>query len=253
MKKAILVTSVIDVDNTYPLTYSNVRSIFSNEERLRQTIFTLSSLDRIIDDETTIFLVDSSKNSAHYKAVLAYQPNLVFINVAEEFPDLFDIIRTHSHKSHCETILQLAFFNRYKDLLKEYDFFFKLSGRYFFDRSFNLTHCTNENTGKLFFKHPLKFEWQDTWPYEMVDRRSTQQDNTLRQYCSVLYGWTSEYHEKMLDIYRVIAEFTNNPNGLAYDLETLLYFFTRPYEKDIVETDWKIYGWEGVSGTYMRY
>jgi hypothetical protein len=113
--------------------------------------------------------------------------------------------------------------------------------------------CIAENKDKMFFKHPLAFDWNDSWGYQMLDRRLIQQDNKLRQYCSVLYGWSKSNHERMMDIYKVIAEFTNNSSGMKYDLETLLYFFTREFEKDIVEYDWKIYGWTGVDGTFLRY
>ena len=57
----------------------------------------------------------------------------------------------------------------------------------------------------------------------------------------------------MLDIYRVIVEFTDNTRTLNYDAETLLYFFTREYEKNIIETDWLVYGWDGVSGRFLKY
>jgi hypothetical protein len=252
MKKAILITSVIEVDNFYPLTYSKVRSIFDTKDRLTHTIFTVGALDHICDDDTTIFLVDASA-SIDYAGLFGYQKNLVYVNVSKEFPELAKKIRTHPHKSHCETLLQLAFFEKYKAQLEEYDFFFKLSGRYFFDRSFNLSMCVEQNKDKFFFKHPLSFEWDDNWGYDMIDRRSVQQDNKLRQYCSVLYGWSKSNHERMMDIYKVIAEFTSNPSGMKYDLETLLYFFTREFEKDIIEDNWTVYGWTGVDGTFLRY
>lgn len=253
MKKAILVTSVIDIDNNHPLTYSKTRSYFSNEERFRQTIFTLTALDLVMDNDTTIFLVDASENSEAYKGILSYQKNLVYVDIRKDFPEIYKLIKTHPHKSYCEALLQLSFYERYKDVLKEYDYLFKLSGRYFFDSNFNFNLCTEENTDKFFFKQPITFEWSDTWGYGMVDRRSIQGDNKLRQYSSVLYGWGQKNHERMLDIYRVVAEFTNNPKTYHYDVETLLYFFTREYENNIIETDWKIFGWTGVDGKFLRY
>lgn len=252
MKKAILITSVIEIDNNYPLTYSKVRSLFDTEERLRHTVFTVASLDHIADEDTTIFLVDASA-SRNYANLFGYQKNLVYIDASKEFPDVVNLIRTHPHKSHCETLLQLSFFNKYREQLSEFDFFFKVSGRYFLDSSFNLSLCVEENKDKFFFKRPLEFEWSDGWGYEMLDRRSIQGNNKLRQYCSVVYGWGKSNHDRMLDIYRVIAEFTDNPKGLKYDLETLLYFFTREFEKDVIETDWLVYGWTGVDGTFLRY
>lgn len=253
MKKAILITSVIDIDNTRPLTYSTVRSYFSNEERLRQTVFTIASLDHIIDNETTIFLVDASTTPNAYKGMLAYQKNLVYVDVSIELPEVYNLITTHPNKSFCEAMLQIAFFTKYKDALEEYDYFFKMSGRYFIDGSFNLSLCTEDNLDKCFFKHPLKFEWNDYWGYTIVDRRAEQGDNKIYQYSTVLYGWGKHKHERMIDIFRVIAEFTNNPKTIGYDVETLIYFFTREYQTDIIETSWKVYGWQGTDGHFLRY
>jgi hypothetical protein len=253
MKKAYIVTSAIDVDNSHPLTYSSVRSTFTNEERLRHTIFTIASLDHISDNESYIFLIDTSENSDSYRELFRYQPNLIYISVKDEFPDVYEITRTHKNKSYCETLLLISFLNKYKKQLEQFDYFFKLSGRYFIDSKFDPSVFNEENINKLFFKKPLAFEWNDSWPYAMVDRRSIQGNNKLHQYCSVLYGWGKEHHHKMVDIYKVVNVFTDHPNGIYYDLETLLYFFTRQYEANIIETDWLVYGWEGVSGAFMRY
>lgn len=253
MKKALMITSVIDVDNSHPLTYSQVRSFFSNQERLRQTISTICMLDHIADNETTLFLVDASENSDMYKNILSYQKNLVYIDVRKEFPEIYQLIKTHKHKSYCEMMLQITFLEKYKETLSQFDYIFKVSGRYFFDSSVDLLSCTNENIDKFLFKKPLQFDWSDNWGYSMVDRRSIQNDNKLRQYSSVLYGWGKTNTDAMLDIFRVVAEFTNNERTMHYDIETLLYFFTRNYEERIIEHDWKIYGFTGVDGTFLRY
>ncbi len=248
-----MVTSVIDIDNSYPLTYSKTRSYFSNEERLRQTISTVCMLDHICDDETTIFLVDASERSDFYKSVFSYQKNLVYVDVRKEFPDLYQIIRTHKHKSFCEMLLQLSFLEKYKKELSEYDYIFKISGRYFFDSSVNFNSCTEENIDKFLFKFPMSFDWDDNWGYSMVDRREIQKDNKLRQYSSVIYGWGKLQHDAMIDIFRVVAEMTNNEKTLHYDIETLLYYFTRQFEGKIIEHDWRVYGFIGVNGKFLRY
>lgn len=253
MKKAFLVTSTIDVDERHPLTYSHTRSKFSAEERLKHTVFTIASLDHVTTLDDTIFLIDASENYQNYKNILSYQSNLVYISVREEFPEIYNITRSHPNKSFCESLLLVNFIQRYKEQLKDYDYYFKFSGRYFVDSSFDTSALNEENLSKLFFKTPLEFEWNNNWPYSMVDRRSIQGNNKLYQYCSVLYGWGSEKMDRMLDIFRVVSAFTNHPDGIKYDIETLLYYFTRPYEQDIVETRWKVYGWEGVNGTFLRY
>lgn len=253
MKKAIIITSTIEVDNNFPLTYSQVRSHFSNIDRLRHTIFTVANLDTVVDDETTLFLVDASENPAHYRGLLGYQKNLIFVSVKEQLPEIYQTVREHKNKSYCETLILQSFLERYKTALSEYDYFCKMSGRYFTDSTFDVTLFNEENTNKIFFKTPLKFEWSDTWNYSMVDRRAEQGDNNLYQYCSVLYAWGKDHFDDMLDIYRVIAAYTSHTETMQYDVETLLYYFTRKFENTIVETPWVVYGWDGTTGAFLRY
>lgn len=253
MKKAVIITSAIDIDNSFPLTYSNTRSAFTNEERLRHTAFTVASLDSRTDKETTMFLVDISDNYGHYRSILSYQKNLIYVSIKEEFPEVYEIARSHANKSYCETLILLAFMGKYKTILEQFDYIFKMSGRYFTDSSFDVSLFNEYNKDKIFFKRPMKFEWNDHWPYAMVDRRAMQGDNFLYQYSSVLYGFGIEMLDRILDIYHVIETFTSHPNTTVYDVETLLHYFTRTYQDKIIETDWTIYGWDGTSGTFLRY
>jgi len=253
MKKAFLITSVIDVDNTNPLTYSKVRTTFSSADRFKHTIFTIASLDMMAGADTTIFLIDASEDYEQYKSTLGYQKNLVFVSVKEEFPDIFELVRTHPNKSFGESLMLVKFIEKYRSVLDGYDYYFKMSGRYFVDSNFDTSLLNEENLDKIFFKHPFKYEWNDSWNYQIVDRRAIQNDNKLYQYSSVLYGWGRMNMDRILDIYRVIATFTNHPNGSIYDVETLLYFFTRVYEPNIIETDWVVYGWDGAGGQFLRY
>ncbi len=253
MKKAVIVTSAIDINNNHPLTYSHVRTHFDSSERFRQTVCTIASLDSRIDDDTTIFLLDASDKWEDYAGVLGYQKNLIYVPIKRDMPEIFDIIRSHKNKSFCETLQLATFFSRYTKELDQFDYFFKMSGRYFTDRSFNLDLCNEDNLGKLFFKRPMSFDWNENWPFTMVDRRAIQGDNKLYQYCTVLYGFGRDYKARMTDIYKGIAEFTGNPSTIYYDVETLIYFFTRPYEQDVIQVPWTVYGWDGAAGNFLRY
>lgn len=253
MKKAFLVTSAIEVDNNFPLTYSKVRSHFSTDERFRQTWFTLSSLDSIRDPNIDIYLLDISDNWESYAGVLGYQKNLNFISIKKEFPHIYNEVKTHINKSHCETLIVKTFIENNLSLLKNYDYIFKLSGRYFIDSSFTIDNLDTNNLDKLFFKYPLSFDWIENWPYAMVDRREIQKDNKLNQYSSVLYGWGRDNLSIMLDINRVICEITGTDKGRFYDIETLLYFFTRDFENKIIHVPWQVHGWDGVNGRFLRY
>lgn len=253
MKKAFIITSSIDVSNDYPLTYSQTRSYFSAEERLRQTIYTLASLDSIRDDNVDIFLIDASETWEQYESILRHQKNLRFISIKKELSEIYNTVRTHQNKSHCETLIVSTIMAKYYNDLKNYDFLIKLSGRYFVDGSFTTNLFNEYNKEKLFFKKPLTFEWSDSWGYQMVDRRDIQGDNKLYQYSSVIYGWGSNYYDKILDINRVICDITGQDSGKFYDIETLLYYFTRDFDHDIITVPWTINGWYGADGRYLKY
>lgn len=253
MKKAVIITSSIDVDNNYELTYSHKRSHFNSEERLRQTTYTVASIDSRFDKKTKIFLIDTSPDCTALRIGLSYQQNLEVISVKETFPEIYDIVRTHANKSHCESTLLYKLISYKFSELSSYDYVFKLSGRYFIDSSFNFDFINESNLDKFLFKNPLSFDWIDSWPLEIIDRRAAQNNNKLYQYSSVFYGVGKEKLKYLLDIYRAVSHITGTEKGRWYDLEGLLYFLTREFEKDIIETDWLVYGWDGTGGNFLRY
>jgi hypothetical protein len=253
MKKAFIVTSAIEVDNNYPLTYNPVRSYFSNEERFRQTIMTIAALDLVSDSETTIYLLDSSNNWQQYRDQLGYQRNLKFISIKDEFPEIYEITTTHKQKSYCECLAVSTFMKKYQQELFENDFILKMSGRYFIDSSFEPVLFNKYNTDKIFYKKPIQWDWRDNWFYTLVDRRKEQGDNNLRQYSSVIFGWGKKHHKHFMDIWTGMAAMLSLPHMSHYDVETLGYYLTRPFERDIIETDWTVYGWLGPTGQFARY
>lgn len=253
MKKAIIITSSIEVDNNYPWTYSSVRSHFSNEERFRQTVSTLTNLDCLRDKDTSIFLLDNSENYLVYMGNLAYHENFFYIPVKEKMPEIYHLTRSHPNKSYCEQLILSNFLESFKKELVQYDFLFKLSGRYLVDKSFDISFFNQSTSKGFYFKKPLKFEWSDSWRYSLVDNRKNQNDNFLYQYCSVLYGWSNDQYDNYLNIAKVITEFCCKPHLMHYDVETLLYFFTRQYDTNITEMPWIVLGWDGTSGRFLRY
>lgn len=253
MNKAYIITSCIETNNSCPLTYSPIRSAFSAEERFRQTIFTLTALDFVADANTKIYLIDSSENWEMYQQALSYYPNLTYVSVKKQFPDVFNLCHYHTNKSYAEALTIANFLTNFREELKQFDYFIKLSGRYFFDSHFNTEIFNESNTDKLFFKNPLEFEFDDTWNFQMVDRRQIQGNNKLYWYCSGMFAWGKQYHEKIMDIFRVIPVILNHPSGSHYQFETLLYYFTREFSKDIIHTDWKIIGFDSVSANFLRY
>ena len=255
MKTAFIVTSSIEVNNYYPLSYNNNRTFFTAEERLRQTITTINSLCFLSQKDTVIYLVDTSENFQEYRGLLSYQSNLKFISVKEEFPEIYQEVTTHPNKSRCETLLLSKFLNKYEKELLQFDYFVKLTGRYFLDRSFDFTLFNEENLNKVFFKRAWSWEWDEHWndSYKIVDQRVAQGDNKLNQYCTGVFAWGKEKNATVTDILIVIASILSNPNLRHYDIETLIYYFTEICRYDIIETNWVVSGWQGADGRFFRY
>lgn len=254
MKHAYIVTSMIQPRTDIPLTYSPIRSYFNADDRLKHTIMTIASLDSLTDKRSSIiYLLELSEHTNAYQTYFGYQSNLKFINVKEEFPEIYREITSHANKSRCETLLMSYFLKKYEQELSDCEFITKVSGRYFLDGSFDTSIFSPENSNKLFFKSPLAYEWKDEWGYDFVDLRSKTGDNLLRQYSSVVFTWTKPYYTKILTMYDTMADLLSRPTMQHYDIETLLYFLTREYSDDIIETDWIVYGWIGPTGQFTRY
>ena len=250
MSKCFYVTSCIDVESETPFTYSSQRSFFSNEERFRQTIFTVNSIKCLCPD-AYVYVVDTSKPNETYEKILEsyvgvqYIPMIEYLNETE-----YKTITEGNHKSIGEITLLQSFIKNFKFELQEYDHLFKVSGRYFLDNTFDSKKFKHK---KIYFKSPLAFRWKDTWNYSMVDRREEQGNDLLYQYCSVFYGYHSSYLDYFEDLYKNILEIIQDPDKKHYDIETLVYFLTRKDKKSIIEDNILVTGWDGSFGTFFRY
>lgn len=232
-------------------TYSPTRSKFDAEERLRQTIFTVNSLQNSLPN-TKIVIVDSSEEVYEYIVTFAHLKNVEFVHLKQLSVEAHEIVNSHPNKSLCESLLLNTYFKQNKKQLQQYDFILKATGRYFYF-NFNNSLFTEKNKNKIFFKKPLNFEWNEAWKYQFVDRRQHQNNNRLHQYCTVLYGFGSSQLDKFIDINEATVNLLNNSKMSHYDIETLSYYFTRPFESDVIETDWIVSGWDGTSGRFMYY
>lgn len=248
MKIAVIITSIIDVDNTSPLTYSKVRSFFNSKERLEQTNITLNALNRVLSTNDCIYLIDASSVNTYAECFIS-QTNLKYIDVKTEFPEIHQEVVTHPHKTRCECLMLSTFIEKFKSEMDQYDAIYKISGRYFFDDTVQL----NTDRDKIYFKYPQCFQWKDEWGLQYLDRREIQQDNALRQYSTVLFGWGNTHNAVMLSIFKKIANTVIEPGKANSDMETLIYFFTRPLESYIIESNWTIYGWNGTNGNFINY
>jgi hypothetical protein len=254
MKKTVIITSCIEVDNNYPLTYSKIRSFFTTQDRYNQTIKTLFNLVENFDKETCFYLVDASPEFLINSSDFEFVPNFKFVSVKLEFPQILKTVTTHPNKSHCEQLLLYTFLEHYKGEILDSDYFFKVSGRYQIDKNyFNINYFNNQTHKGFYFKEPLEWDWEDSWGYEKVDLRQEQGNNKLYQYCTVAYGWSRTYLDTKIEIAKEISKICSSIEGLKYDVETLIYFLTRKHKSNITHMPWLVVGNQGTYGTFAHF
>lgn len=249
VSKLFIITSTISPRGGDFL-YSNTRSHFTSEERFRQTIGTISSIQNT-HPNSQIVVLDSSDDYENYKYGISIFPNVDYIPLKELSNTVTETVNTHINKSLCESLMLNTYFTHYKKYVSQFDYITKVSGRYLIFDFYDV--FLEQNKEKILFKPPLEYEWNDSWNYDYVDLRKEQFNNKLYQYCAVLYGFGSIHLEKFMHIYESIIHFIKQPNMTHYDLETLMYFLIRPYKDLIIEVPWKVSGWVGVNGKFLYY
>ena len=250
MKKCIIVTSSIDITSNTPFTYSERRNAFSTRERYIQTVFTIASLKNNFPD-AKIYIVDSSADYQLYKDVFNSKypsvqfNNVEFISLREEFPAAYAIASTHPQKTYCECTTLKAFMEGYKTELQQYDFVMKASGRYAFE-----FHHKDFEPNRMYFKKVL-FDWEpglDTWHSEV-----NYKNGVLTHYNACVYGFGINFLDTMIEVYDNCLRLIEKHD--QYEIEPLLYHFTRKYHNAIVEANdwWTVTGFEGISANLVRF
>jgi len=133
-KNCVIITSVVSPDSA-PLNYSAIRSVYTDQERLVQTLETINSVrERIPNVE--ICLAECSPESEELK-VLSKAVDF-FLNL---YPN--DNIRKNPEKAIGEACMLLSTLEALKN--REYNNFFKLSGRYLVNKNFDASLYLNDH------------------------------------------------------------------------------------------------------------
>ena len=129
----VLVTSIIDTKQN-PLSYSNIRSVFTKQQRYEQTKNTLEKLSKIPNKK--IFLIECSEltNEEH----TYFNSNTdIFINLYDlNDENILNYINSRS-KSLGEGTMTIYALNYLFQNNIEFKNFFKISGRYWLNDKFN--------------------------------------------------------------------------------------------------------------------
>jgi len=142
-KNIVLITSKIYVSE-HPFSYYHIRSSYTSQERFQQTIETIESIKKYIPNYF-IVLFDNSNFSLYEIDTLNKMVDK-FINVTDNetlnyYTDVYEI------KAFADISQQIAFYDLF---LKDVNFnhiqnFFKISGRYLINESFNFSNYDNED------------------------------------------------------------------------------------------------------------
>lgn len=254
MTKCFYVSSCIETDDSAPLTYAPRRSVFSANERYRQTIITVNTL-KCLSPNAHIYVVDASEQyHDYYNLFPLLFSNCTFVPVKEiSSPADYDTIRRHPNKSLGESLILRNFVYTYEQELRRYDYCFKMSGRYVLTNTYQDTMFDGTNTHRIFFKAPLIFPWDEKWAYLKTDLRQEESHNDFRQYCSVFYGYGKKHLSSFMNLYAGMVGLLQHPSMLGYDVETLLYYLMADYRSSITTLPVDVMGWEGPSGDLMKY
>ena len=120
MRKLFVVSSSI-APKPGTFTYSPTRSVFGAEERFRQTIFTINSIQASFPNDK-IVVIDSSEDYADYAVILKHLKNVEYLPVKEYAPEIFNVVNQHQNKSLCECTLLNSYYKTFKNEIKNYDY-----------------------------------------------------------------------------------------------------------------------------------
>jgi thymidylate synthase len=140
MRNLVLITSVVNTPNK-PLSYSNVRSVFSREERFEQTKKTIQSVKEKIPNHKIIIVecTDFTEEELNYfKKECDYVLNLW--DRKELHDKIFGTSKALGEGTMTIQALQYMIKNKF-----EYKNLFKICGRYWLNNDFNYEIFDNSN------------------------------------------------------------------------------------------------------------
>ena len=126
------------------LSYTNVRSIYSIEERYLQTMNTINTINKNIPNPY-IVLLECSNDIKKYEIEL--KKNVDEYHNYCNNKKVLDAVNS-IYKNYGEVMTLIEFFNNFKNIDKINDLF-KITGRYWLNENFNINNYINNK--KIFF------------------------------------------------------------------------------------------------------
>jgi thymidylate synthase len=137
MDNLVLITSVINTPNT-PLSYTNTRSVFSRQDRFEQTKKTIKSVREKLSNSKIIIVECSDFNE---------EENNYFKENCDYILNLWNKKELHNYifgpsKSLGEGTMTIEALKYIEELL-EYQYLYKISGRYWLNENFKIENIQN--------------------------------------------------------------------------------------------------------------
>lgn len=140
MINLVLITSIVNTPDI-PLSYSDVRSIYTHDERFEQTKKTIETIRNKIP-QVKIIMVECSdlvkEKEDYFIRNVDYFINL--INDKDKLEDIYD-----KSRSLAEGTMTICALKYIIDNDIEFDNFFKISGRYWLSEKFDYDNFNNDN------------------------------------------------------------------------------------------------------------
>ena len=138
MDSLVLITSVINTPNT-PLSYTNTRSVFSRQDRFEQTKKTIKSVREKLSNSKIIIVECSDFNEEENNY---FKENCNYILNLWNKKELHNYIFGPS-KSLGEGTMTIEALKYIKELNLEYQYLYKISGRYWLNENFKIENIQN--------------------------------------------------------------------------------------------------------------
>lgn len=225
--------------------------MFGAEERIRQTIYTVSCLRNIFPD-AKIYILDASLED--YSQAFSFYNDLTYVHIFAHAPGMYDSLTNHINKSYSEALILDWFVTSYRDIILNYDYLIKVSGRYFFE-NVDAAVFDSDNLHKFFFKQPIWFPWIQGWNFEKIDRRAQENNDVLSQLPTVIYALGTSQLDTFQSILRKMQDIMVHEHNAHYYIELLMYYFVKTMVQDesVITVPWNIVGWDATSQALMYY
>jgi len=255
MRKVILVTSVIYPDLDSPLEHGFMRSKFQPSERLIQTVGTFHSLLLQQPNAQILFCDASIPDFAEF--FRQFFPQCGFLHLHKVDAPLAHLVRSCNNKTIGECHMLLSLWKAFRKEISEADFVLKATGRYLYE-NLNDNYFTTDNLNRYLFQTEMPSDvrdWVDHRGFNWALARSVKNPTVKRHVLrTILYGFgrfkVSKFFASLFEILFRLGQ----PAYKVYDIENMLPYVLAEdiSNKELVRTDWRCLGWNGVNGSFFR-